>query len=144
MNSACLIGLVACLPRPVGDRGDVGFLLLTERDLSGQRVDRHRVILPARHAPDLAEFMPGATVYVEGHLARHGERRRVSVIAHRAWSIAPAPPAPEEDRPVGTHASPREHQRAGYARRVAIATPRERIVWVRPTTVRPHASSTDH
>jgi len=137
VNSACLIGLVACLPRPVGDRGDVGFLLLTERDLSGQRVDRHRVILPARHAPDLAEFSPSATVYVEGHLARHGDRHRVSVIAHRAWSIAPAPPAPEEDRPMGTHASPREHQRAGHARRLAIGTARERLVWVRPTTVRP-------
>jgi len=99
VNSACLIGLVACLPRPVGDGGDVGFLLLTQRDPSGQRVDRHRVILPARHTPDLAEFSPGATVYVEGHLARHGARGRVSVIAHRAWSIAPAPPPPEEDRP---------------------------------------------
>jgi len=121
----------------VGPAGDLGFVLLTQRDLSGQRVDRHRVILPARHVPDLAEFSPGATVYVEGHLARHGERGRVSVIAHRAWSIAPAPPAPEEDRPTGTHASPREHQRAGHARRVAIGTASERLVWVRPTTVRP-------
>ena len=137
MNKACFIGLVACLPRPVGGDGEVGFLLLTQRDPAGERVDRHRVILPARHAPDIAEFSPGATVYVEGHLARHGERQRVSVIAHRAWSIAPAPPAPEEDRPSGTHASPREHQRTGHARRVAIGTARERLIWVRPTTVRP-------
>jgi hypothetical protein len=137
VNSACLIGLVACLPRPVGGDGEVGFLLLTHRDPAGQRVDRHRVILAARHAPDLAEFLPGATVYVEGHLARHGERQRVSVIAHRAWSIAPAPPAPEEDRPRGTHASPREHPRAGHGRRVAIGTARERLIWVRPTSVHP-------
>jgi len=137
LNKVTLIGLVGCWPRPVGPAGDLGFVLLTQRDLSGQRVDRHRVILPARHVPDLAEFSPGATVYVEGHLARHGERGRVSVIAHRAWSIAPAPPAPEEDRPTGTHASPREHQRAGHARRVAIGTASERLVWVRPTTVRP-------
>ena len=137
MNKACLIGLVACVPRPVGGDGEVGFLLLTQRDPAGERVDRHRVILPARHAPDIAELSPGATVYVEGHLARHGERQRVSVIAHRAWSIAPAPPAPEEDRSSGTHASPREHQRAGHARRLAIGTARERLVWVRPTTVRP-------
>ena len=137
MNKACLIGLVACVPRPVGGDGEVGFLLLTQRDASGERVDRHRVILPARHAPDIAEFSPGATVYVEGHLARHGERQRVSVVAHRAWTIAPAPPPPEEERPSGTHAAPREHERAGHARRVAIGTARERLVWVRPTTVRP-------
>jgi hypothetical protein len=137
VNKACLIGLVACVPRPVGGDGEVGFLLLTQRDASGERVDRHRVILPARHAPDIAEFLPGATVYVEGHLARHGERQRVSVVAHRAWSVAPAPPAPEEERPTGTHASPREHERAGHARRVAIGTASEHLVWVRPTTVRP-------
>jgi hypothetical protein len=142
VNVACFIGLVACLPRPVGGDGEVGFLLLTQRDLSGQRADRHRVILSPLHTPDLAEFTPGATVYVEGHLARHGERRRVSVIARRAWSIAPAPPLPEEDRPTGTHASPREHQRAGHPRRVAIGTARERLTWVRPTTVRPATRST--
>jgi len=96
LNTACLIGLVACRPRPVGGDGEVGLLLITQRDPAGDRVDRHRVILSPRHTPDLAEFSPGATVYVEGHLARHGERRRVSVIAHRAWPIAPAPPAPEE------------------------------------------------
>ncbi len=143
MNTACLIGLVACLPRPVGGDGEVGFLLLTPRDLGGQRVDRHRVILPTRHAPDISEFSPGATVYVEGHLARHGARGRVSVIAHRAWSIAPAPlPAEEAPPPTGTHASPREHWRAGHARRVAIGTARERLIWVRPTTVRPATRST--
>ena len=104
-------------------------------------VDRHRVILPARHAPDIAEFSPRATVYVEGQLASHGERQRVSVVAHWAWSIAPAPPAPEEGRPTGTHASPPEHQRAGHARRVAIGTASERLIWVRPTTVYPGHTS---
>ena len=34
---------------------------------------------------------------------------------------------------------PREHQRAGHARRVAIGTARERLIWVRPTTVRPRS-----
>jgi hypothetical protein len=135
VNKACFIGLVACVPRPVGGDGEVGFLLITQRDPAGDRIDRHRVILPARHAPDLAEFSPGATVYVEGHLARHGDRGRVSVIAHRAWSIALAPPAAEEAPASGTHASPREHPRAGHARRVAIGTPREHLIWVRPTTV---------
>ena len=144
MNKACFIGLVACVPRPVGGDGEVGFLLITQRDPAGDRIDRHRVILPARHAPDLAEFSPGATVYVEGHLARHGERRRVSVVAHRAWSIAPAPSPPEDERPTGTHASPREHQRAGHGRIVARGTPRERLIWVHPTTVHPRSGLTPH
>jgi hypothetical protein len=140
MNSVALIGLVACRPRPVGEDGEIGFLLLTHRDPAGARVDRHRVILPARRRPDLVEFLPGATVYVEGHLARHGARARVSVIAHRAWAIAPAPPPPAEAPATGTHASPREHLRAGYARRVGIGTENERLVWVRPTTVRPRSA----
>jgi len=141
VNRVCLIGLVACLPRPVGTDGDLGFLLLTRRDPAGERVDRHRVILTPLHVPDLAEFTPGATVYVEGHLARHGERGRVSVIAERAFATLPAPPPPEEAAVTGSHASPREHLRAGHARRVAIGTASERLVWVRPTTVRPQASS---
>jgi len=141
VNRACLIGLVACVARPVGTDGDLGFLLLTRRDPAGERVDRHRVILTLLHVPDLAEFTPGATVYVEGHLARHGERGRVSVIAERAFAILPAPPPPEQAAVTGSHASPREHLRAGHARRVAIGTARERLIWVRPTTVRPHAAS---
>jgi len=141
VNTACLIGLVACRPRPLGVEGEVGFLLLTPRDPAGERVDRHRVILSPLHTPDLAEFLPGATVYIEGHLARHGHHRRVSVIADHAWSIQPPPPPPGNDRPTGTHAPPREHQRAGHARRVAIGTARERLIWVRPTTVHPNAPS---
>jgi len=141
VNRACFIGLVACVARPVGTDGDLGFLLLTRRDPAGERVDRHRVILTPLHVPDLAEFTPGATVYVEGHLARHGERGRVSVIAEHAFATLPAPPPPEEAAATGSHASPREHLRAGHARRVAIGTARERLVWVRPTTVRPQASS---
>jgi hypothetical protein len=141
VNRACLIGLVACLPRPVGEDGDLGFLLLTRRDPAGERVDRHRVILTPLQVPDLAEFTPGATVYVEGHLARHGKRGQVSVVAERAFATLPAPPPPEEVAVTGSHASPREHLRAGHARRVAIGTARERLIWVRPTTVRPHAPS---
>jgi hypothetical protein len=141
VNRVCLIGLVACVARPVGRDGDVGFLLLTHRDSAGERVDRHRVILTPLHVPDLAEFTPGATVYVEGHLARHGERGRVSVIAERAFATLPATPPPEEAAVTGSHASPREHLRAGHGRRVAIGTARERLIWVRPTTVLPHAPS---
>jgi hypothetical protein len=141
VNKACLIGLVACRPLPVGAEGELGFLLLTQRDPLGERVDRHRVILPARHTPDVAEFSPGATVYVEGRLARHGARGRVAVIAERAFSTLPAPPPPEEAPTTGTHASPREHQRAGHPRHVARGTPRERLIWVRPTTVHPRSGA---
>jgi len=122
MNRICLIGLVGCWPRPVGPAGDLGFVLLTERDPLGQRVDRHRVILGGIHLPDISDFAPGATVYVEGHLARQGESRRVSVIAGCAWSILPAPPPPVAGEPTSSHASPREHQRSGHPRRVAIGT----------------------
>jgi hypothetical protein len=137
----CLIGLVACLPRPVGQDGELGFLLLTQRDAAGERVDRHRVIVSPLQVPDLAEFTPGATIYVEGHLARHGERGRVSVIADRAFSTLPAPPPPAPEEATAHHASPREHLRAGHGRRVAIGTASERLIWVHPTTVRPHAPS---
>ena len=140
MNRACLIGLVACFPRPVGEDGDLGFLLLTQRDPTGERVDRHRVILTPLQVPDLAEFTPGATVYVEGHLARHGERGRVAVVAERAFATLLAPPPPEEAPVTGSHASPRDHLRAGHARRVAIGTASERLIWVRPATVHPRAS----
>jgi hypothetical protein len=138
-----LIGLVGCWPRPVGPAGDLGFVLLTERDPLGQRVDRHRVILGGIHLPDIDDFAPGATVYVEGHIARQGESWRVSVIAGCAWSILPAPPPPVAGEPTSSHASPREHQRSGHPRRVAIATPRERLVWVRPTTVHPRSRLAD-
>jgi hypothetical protein len=66
------------------------------------------------------------------------------VIAERTFSTLPAPPPPEEGPVTGSHASPREHLRAGHGRRVAIGTARERLVWVRPATVRPHAASALH
>src|ERR1039458_4810777 len=139
MNRICLIGLVGCWPRPVGPAGDLGFVLLTERDPLGQRVDRHRVILGGIHLPDISDFAPGATVYVEGHLARQGESRRVSVIAGCAWSILPAPPPPVAGEPTSSHASPRAHQRSVHPGRGPIGTPRERLIWVRPPTVRPRS-----
>jgi hypothetical protein len=104
--AACLIGLVACIPRPVGQDGDLGFLVLTQRDPAGERVDRHRVVVSPLQVPDLAEVTPGATVYVEGHLARHGDRGRTSVIATRAWAILAAPPPPAPEDPTTHHARP--------------------------------------
>ena len=140
----CLIGLVACVPRPVGGDGDVRFLLLTQRDAGGGSVDRHRIILPARHAPDIAKFSPGAIGYVEGHLACTASANR-SPSSPRGPARAPAPPAPEQERPTGTYAYPREHQRTRHARRVAIGTARERVVWVGlPPSTRHRVSPSQH
>ena len=135
MNSACLIGLVACLPRPVGDGGDVGFLLLTAARPARPAGSTATGSSSLRvHSPDLADFSPGATVYVEGHLARHGDSHRVSVIAHRAWSIAPAPSPPEEER-ADRHPRLPAGAPAGRARQVVA----------RGTPARaPHLGAADH
>ena len=74
--------------------------------------------------------------YVEGRLGRIDARRPVAVIATQAWPIQPTPPPPPAESPgAGSHASPREHLRRGHPRRIAIGTRRERLIWVRPTTV---------
>ena len=141
MNRAFLVGLIGSRPVHLRSSGETGFLVLTPRDAGGERVDRHRVVLQRPQLADLAELVPGATVYVEGYLARHGGRDRACIVAERAWTVSPAPPAPRQSAPAGSHASPREHLRAGHARRVGIGTPFERVIWVRPTTVRPTAAT---
>ncbi|PZR78647.1 MAG: hypothetical protein DLM65_12360 [Candidatus Aeolococcus gillhamiae] len=144
MNTVHLIGLVGCRPRAVGSVGDKGFVLLTLADATARRVDRHRVIVAAHSSADIGNFTPGESVYVEGRLGRSGEGGRVAVIAAQAWSILPAPPPPADAAAAGSHASPREHLRRGHARRIAIGTPRERLIWVRPTTAGPAGHSNRH
>ena len=139
MNRVFLVGLVGCRSVRLRPSGELAFLVLTPRDLGGERVDRHRVLLSPHQLAGLAELVPGATVYVEGHLARHGGRGRACVMAERAWTVSPPPPPPRQAAPAGSHTPPREHLRAGHARRIAVGTPAERVVWVRPTLVRPQA-----
>ncbi|MBJ7596328.1 MAG: hypothetical protein JF886_15980 [Candidatus Dormibacteraeota bacterium] len=135
MNTVHLIGLVGCRPRAVGTAGDRGFLLLTIADATAQRVDRHRVVVAAHTPIAIEDFTPGETVYVEGRLGRPADGRRIAVIAAQAWSIEPPLPPPADSAAAASHASPREHLRRGHARRIAIGTPRERLIWIRPTTV---------
>jgi hypothetical protein len=76
----------------------------------------------------------GQQIVVTGTVQRD-RRKRVIVVARELWPIGDVPGGTEPSASVGTHASPREHQRAGHWRRVSIGGPRERLVWVRTTTV---------
>ena len=135
MNQVYLIGVVATRSYSSGECGAVGFVLITERARGGG-VDRHRIVVEPTSPVDVTTFAVGETVYVRGRLGRFDDTRRVAVIAAEAWSIVPAPSAPDPDVPASrTHASPVEHQRRGHLRHVGIGTPRERLVWVRPATV---------
>jgi hypothetical protein len=63
------------------------------------------------------------------------------VVVDRLFSLGEAPleqPAPRQ--PVGSHASPQAHERAGHPRRIHIGRPDERIIWVRPARVGGHPS----
>lgn len=135
VNAVHLIGLVASRPRVLGQDGAVGFILFTQRDDQGQRVERHRVVVEPRVLIDAGSLAPGETVYIRGRLGRFGENRRPTVTAIEAWSILPAPPLPVVEAPIGTHASPQTHERRGHYRRVGIGGPSERLTWVRQTTV---------
>jgi hypothetical protein len=76
----------------------------------------------------------GQQIFVTGTVQRD-RRNRVIVVARDLWPIGDVPSETTAGVSVGTHASPREHQRAGHWRRVSIGGPRERLVWVRTTTV---------
>jgi len=101
----------------------------------GTFVDRHRV-----HATTTGSWAVGTLVLVEGALTRDAQRRRHIVQAFRVTVLEepalPGPLATSPQEPERTHASPVTHQRVGHFRRVGIGTPRERLVWVRATTVR--------
>jgi hypothetical protein len=76
----------------------------------------------------------GQQIFVTGTMQRD-QRNRVIVVARELWPVGEVPGGTESSASVGTHASPREHHRAGHWRRVSIGGPRERLVWVRTTTV---------
>ena len=138
MNAVILIGYLGSRPVPVGADGERGFVVVTLREADGRRVDRHLITVAGDTSVDLADVSPGATVYVEGRLGSCAGSDRVSVVARHAWMVdPPPPPSTRAAAPIATHASPREHFRTGHPRRIAVNTPEERVVWVRPTTVRP-------
>ena len=133
MNQVHLIGVVGSLPPDGGTARGAGFVLLTERaDVPG--VERHRVVLRGR---GLAEPVAvGDSVYVRGHLEWRGSRP-VVVFGSGFQLAAGVVPAGGRDPTAtgGTHRSPLPHERRGHLRRVGAGTPRERLVWVRPTLV---------
>lgn len=126
-----LIGLVAATPLTGRPTATVTVLVVTGDDT---RRDRHRVVAEGHRAASLQSLRVGQPIVVIGTL-RRDERGRVVVLARDLWPTDDARPAPGEVTATGGHASPREHDRSGHWRRIAIGSPREHLVWVRGTRV---------
>ena len=135
VNVVCLIGLVAF--RPTWDEeSSVASVLVVTAGGDGVFRERHRVVVARSITEVVLALGVGQQIYVTGTVQRD-HRNRVIVVARALWPIGDVPGGTEPSASVGTHASPREHQRAGHWRRVLIGGPRERLVWVRTTTVGP-------
>ena len=133
VNAVCLIGLVAV--RPMWDReSSLASVLVVTAGGDGAFRERHRVVVERSFAGAVLALGVGQQIFVTGTVQRD-HRNRVIVVARELWPIGDVPGGTEPSASVGTHASPREHQRAGHWRRVSIGGPRERLVWVRTTTV---------
>jgi hypothetical protein len=96
--------------------------------------ERHRVVVKRSITEVELALGVGQQIFVTGTMQRD-QRNRVIVVARELWPVGEVPGGTESSASVGTHASPREHHRAGHWRRVSIGGPRERLVWVRTTTV---------
>ena len=133
VNAVCLIGLVAV--RPTWDQeSSLASVLVVTAGGDGAFRERHRVVVERSIADVVLALGVGQQIFVTGTVQRD-HRNRVIVVARDLWPIGDVPGGTEPSASVGTHASPREHQRAGHWRRVSIGGPRERLVWVRTTTV---------
>jgi hypothetical protein len=133
VNAVCLIGLVAVRPM-WDDESSLASVLVVTAGGDGAFRERHRVAVGRSIADVALALRVGQQVFATGTLQRD-HRNRVIVAARDLWPVADAPGATEPSAGVGTHASPREHQRAGHWRRVSIGGTRERLVWVRTTIV---------
>jgi hypothetical protein len=133
VNAVCLIGLVAVRPMWDPESSLASVLIVTA---GGDRAfrERHRVVVEPSMAGAVPALGVGQQIFVTGTMQRD-HRNRVIVVARDLWPIGDVPNETTPGVSVGTHASPREHQRAGHWRRVSIGGPRERLVWVRTTTV---------
>jgi hypothetical protein len=133
VNRVCLIGRIAARPWPA-DGGALVLVTTVRPARTGEVVvDRHLVQASAEATAGLST---GALVLVEGALTRDQRRRRHVVLARRIVGLVEAaPPVITQSPPTDTHASPMPHERVGHFRRVGLGTPRERLVWVRETTV---------
>ena len=133
VNAVCLIGLVAV--RPTWDEeSSLSSVLVVTAGSDGAFRERHRVVVKRSIAGAALELGVGQQVFVAGTVQRD-HRNRVIVVARDLWPIGDVSSETTAGVSLGTHGSPREHQRAGHWRRVAIGGPRERLVWVRTTTV---------
>ena len=133
VNAVCLIGLVAV--RPTWDQeSSLASVLVVTAGGDGAFRERHRVVVERSITDVVLALGVGQQIFVTGTVQRD-HRNRVIVVARDLWPVGDVPGGTEPSASVGTHASPREHQRAGHWRRVSIGGPRERLVWVRTTTV---------
>jgi hypothetical protein len=133
VNAVYMMGVVAARPLRDATQQRCAVLVVTA-ELQGDARARHRVIAEDGLVDVAAALVVGQSVYVTGRLQRD-ESQRVIVVARDLWPLEDAPEPPAGTAPTGTHASPREHRRTGHWRRVSIGTRRERLVWVRATTV---------
>lgn len=134
VNAVCLIGLVAV--RPMWDReSSLASVLVVTAGGDAAFRERHRVLVDGSIAEVALALGVGQQVFAAGTVQRD-HRSRVIVVARDLWPIGDLPRETAAGVSIGTHASPREHQRAGHWRRISIGGPRERLVWVRTTTVR--------
>jgi hypothetical protein len=110
--------------------------------LGRQWLQRATVMAGGHLADDARALRPAQWIFAEGRLTVRDGLPLVEAVTLLTIADAPSPPV-DNPVPESTHASPRPHDRIGYPRRLHAGTPLERVVWVRPTTVRPHTPSTD-
>jgi len=133
VNAVHLIGLVAARPMRPADERSCELLLMTDEG-DAQRRERHRIYVSGASVALAGSLSVAERIYVRGRLGRR--RGRIVVVAHDLWTITPPPALPDGLEATATHASPHEHERREHVRRIAIGTPRERLVRVRSTMVR--------
>lgn len=139
VNRVFLAGVVATPPREVDGVWQFTLGVPVERDRR-EWLERCVVSAAGPCGETVTDLHIGQAVYVDGRLA--GDADGVVVVASTIIVLGDAPAEPATQiAPEGTHASPCAHQRAGHPRRLHLGTPRERVVWVRSTTVRPRAAA---
>jgi hypothetical protein len=134
VNSVLLIGFVAAQARHSKDGYELVVAVPEER-VARTWLERIILIIPGRLVRDATELRLAQPVLAEGYLTR-GSAGGVVVVASRLMSVGEAPPEhPTSSQHLGSHASPRAHERAGHPRRIHVGRPDERIIWVRPARV---------
>lgn len=133
LNRVFLIGIVASPPILRDGAWELVLGVPTER--AGRAgLDRVRIIATGRAGEEAGTLRSAQEVYADGRLVHAADGPLVE--ARALFAIGDPPPqAATPDERGGSHASPRPHDRAGHARRLHAGTPRERVVWVRPTRV---------